>query len=87
MRAEEFSQLVRVQPFVPLKVHLTDGTTYAIYHPDQVIVLRSRLDIGVEPDRSTGVVDRVDHCSLLHVVRVEGIPHSAPSGSDGNGDS
>ena len=87
MRAEEFSQLVRVQPFVPLKVHLTNGTSYDVYHPDQVIVLRSRLDIGVEPDRTTGVVERVDHCSLLHVARVEEIPYRAQSGSDEYGES
>jgi hypothetical protein len=71
MRAEEFSQLLRVRPFVPLRIHMTDGQTYDVRHPDQVIVLRQRVDIGVQPDPRTGVVERVEHCSLLHVVRVE----------------
>jgi hypothetical protein len=74
MRAEEFSQLLRTRPFVPLRIHLTDGKTYEIYHPDLVLVLHQCLDIGVGADPATGVVDAVDHCSLLHVVRVEELP-------------
>jgi hypothetical protein len=79
MRAEELTQLLRAQPFVPLRIHLTDGQTYDIRHPDLVLVLRQRVDIGVQPDPATGVLERVEHCSLLHIVRVEELP-PAPSG-------
>jgi hypothetical protein len=79
MRAEELAELIRVRPFTPLRVHLTTGETYDITHPDQVIVLRQRVDIGLQPDPKTGVVDRVEHCSLLHVVRVEELPRSSES--------
>ncbi len=71
MRPEELLKLIRTRPFAPLRIHMTDGQAFDIAHPDQIIVLRSRVDIGVEPDRKTGVVQRVEHCSLLHVVRVE----------------
>ncbi len=71
MRPEEMTQLLRKRPFTPLRIHLTDGTTYEIHHPEQVLVLRQRLDIGVLPDPTTGVLEAVDSCSLLHVVRVE----------------
>jgi hypothetical protein len=82
MRAEEFAQLLRTRPFVPLRIHLTDGKTYDIYHPDVVLVLHQRLDIGIGANPATGVVDAVDHCSLLHVVRVEELPSpSQPASS------
>ena len=74
MRAEELTELLRTQPFVPLRIHLTDGQTYDIRHPDLVLVLRQRVDIGLQPDPATGVLDRVAHCSLLHIVRVEELP-------------
>jgi hypothetical protein len=77
MRAEEFTELLRTRPFVPLRIHLTDGKTYDVYHPDLVLVLRQRIDVGVAPDPTTGVLDRVEHCSLLHVVRVEEIASSS----------
>ena len=71
MRADEFTQFLRASPCVPLRIHATDGKTYDIRHPEMVLVLRSRLDIGVGGDPTTVVLDRVEHCSLLHVVRVE----------------
>jgi hypothetical protein len=83
MRAKELMELIRKRPFSPLRIHLTDGSVYDIGHPDQIIVLSGRVDIGVAPDPATGVVDRVEHCSLLHVVRVEEL--GAPA-SGGNGD-
>ena len=81
MRAEEFAELMRTRPFVPLRIHLTDGMNYDIYHPDLILVLRSRLDIGVGADPKTGVLDHVEHCSLLHVVRVEELPSQSQSAS------
>ncbi len=57
---------------------MTDGETYDIKHPDTVIVLRQRVDIGFKPDLATGVVERVDHCSLLHIVRVEELAPTTP---------
>jgi hypothetical protein len=79
MRPEELVQLLRRRPFIPLRLHMTDGQTYEIRHPDNVIVLRSRVDLGVMPDPGTGVVERVEYCSLLHIVRVEELQTAAPS--------
>src|SRR5262249_43541964 len=61
MRAEELTALLRVRPFVPLRIHMTDGQTHDIRHPDQVLVLRQRVDIGLQPDHNTGVLERVEH--------------------------
>ena len=81
MRAEEVSELLKTRPFVPLRFHLTNGQTYDIRHPDSVLVLRQRVDIGVQPDPVTGVLERVDHCSLLHIVRIEELPPAKAAGS------
>jgi hypothetical protein len=81
MRADELTELLRTQPFVPLRIHMTDGKTYDIYHPDLVLVLRQRVDIGLQPDPATNVLERVAHCSLLHIVRVEELPPATPTGT------
>lgn len=81
MRAEEFTELLRTRPFVPLRIHLTDGQYYDVRHPDLVLVLRQRVDIGLQPDPETGVLDRVVHCSLLHIVRVEALAGASSAGS------
>jgi hypothetical protein len=83
MRPEEFLELLRRRPFVPLRIHLTDGKTFELRHPDNIIVFRSYLDIGVPADPNTGVSDRVEHVSLVHVVRIEQLASPAPVGGNG----
>jgi hypothetical protein len=83
MRPDEFLDLLHQRPFVPLRIHLTGGKTFDVYHPDVVLVLRSRIDIGIGPDPVHQALDRVEHCSLLHVVRVEELPISTSPKTNG----
>jgi hypothetical protein len=76
MRAEEFSELLRKRPFEPIRIFMTDGQIYYIRHPDNIIVQRQRVDIGLQPDPVSRVVERVAYCSLLHIIRVEAIPEA-----------
>ena len=85
MRAEELMQLVRRKPFQPFRVHVTTGQHYDIRHPEFIIVQRQSAEVGVDPDPKTGVVDRVEYISLLHVVRFQNIDSSAAP-QKGNGE-
>jgi hypothetical protein len=69
MRAEDLHEFTRKRPFSPYRIHTTEGRSYDIRHPDQVIVLRSRVVIGVGGEN--GVPDHIEHVALLHVVRIE----------------
>jgi hypothetical protein len=80
MRPEELKELLNARPFVPLRIHLTDGRVFDIYHPDRVLVLRGRVDIGVAPDPASEILERVEHCALLHIVRVEELPAVSQGG-------
>ena len=85
MRAEEISKLVRRRPFIPIRLHSTTGQFYDIRHPELIWVHRQRVDVALDPDTQTGIVDRVEYLSLLHIVRVEDL--AAPiSPSKGNGE-
>lgn len=81
MRPEELLERLRRRPFIPLRLHMPDGQTYDIRHPDNVLVLRTRVDIGVMPEPGTGVLARVEYCSLLHIVRVEELQTASSSGN------
>jgi hypothetical protein len=80
MRADDFVQLLRSRPFQPFRIHSSDGQTYDIRHPDQLIVLRSRIVVGV--GSGNGVAEHLEHLSLLHVVRVEEIEAETRDPSD-----
>lgn len=69
MSAQGLLELLRARPFVPFRLYATDGRTYDVRHPDQALVLRTRVILpiptaGDPPDRS-------EHLALLHVVRAE----------------
>ncbi len=81
MRPEDLHEFTRKRPFVPYRICVTDGTSYDIRHPDQVIVLRSRIVVGV--GGGNGVPDRIEHVALIHVVRIEEL-QSERSGASGN---
>jgi hypothetical protein len=68
MRPEDLREFTRRQPFEPFCIHITGGKTYDIRHPAQVIVLRSRLVIGVGGDNS--IADSTEHIALIHIVRI-----------------
>jgi len=69
MTAENLLAFTRRRPFLPYRIHVTGGQAYDVRHPDQVIVLRSRIVIGVGGE--DGVPDHIEHIALLHVVRIE----------------
>jgi hypothetical protein len=83
MRPDDLHVFTRKTPFQPFRIVTTDGRTYDIFHPDLVIVMRSRLVIGVGVEN--GEPEHLEHVALLHVVRVEEIP-AEKSKTDGNGE-
>ncbi|MGA2062259.1 MAG: hypothetical protein ABSG67_17385 [Thermoguttaceae bacterium] len=75
---EKLRDELRRQPFVPLRIHLTDGKIYDIRHPEMAMVTSREVYIGrEETSAGSGVARECDLVSLLHVVRVEQMPYSA----------
>ncbi|UCC30647.1 MAG: hypothetical protein JSU86_20930 [Phycisphaerales bacterium] len=69
MRPEDLLELIRKRPFLPFRIHVTDGQTYDIRHPDQIIVLRSRAVVGAGNDN--GLPEYLEHVALVHIVRIQ----------------
>ena len=81
MRPEELRELLATRPFVPLRIHLTDGKSFDIRHPDNVLVLRS-VELGrfaltsrisdLVPEFSPGVRNEITVFHLL--THTSGLP-------------
>lgn len=72
MDAEEIREKLRATPFVPFRVHTSDGKEMEIKHPEMGLLTKSLLIIGrpvVDPMED--FPDRADSISLWHVVRLE----------------
>ena len=78
LRPEKLRDELRRQPFVPLRVYLTDGKTYDIRHPEMAMVTSQEVYIGrEETSPGSGVARECDSDSLLHVVRVDQVPFTS----------
>jgi len=61
--------LLRERPFKPFRIFASDGRTYDIRHPDQALVLVTRVVLPVPG--AGDVPERLEHLALSHIVRVE----------------
>ncbi|MEQ1827073.1 MAG: hypothetical protein ABL921_14055 [Pirellula sp.] len=61
MNTETIREWLNRRPFEPFLLAMSNGETHPVKHPENVIVLKTRLIIGY-PE-----TDSVEHVSLLHV--------------------
>jgi len=80
MRPEDILRFLRARPFAPFRIHMSDGTTFEIAHPELAIVEQSTVLVGVPgPEGPDGPVERTVFCALVHVTRAERINGAALS--------
>jgi hypothetical protein len=67
---QDFQRLLSVRPFQPFRMITSSGERYEVRHPEMAFLLRTKIVLGLDPDRS-GVADDWTMISLLHVTAIE----------------
>ena len=57
MKAEEIFELVHAQPFVPFEVHLVDGRSFVIEHPDFIMRTQDNMTLHLSADERSHRID------------------------------
>ena len=73
MTRKDLAQRVRQRPFVPFRLVLSEGTPYEIRHPEQLMLARDSVVIGV-PGESEDFFETTILVDLWHIVRLEPTP-------------
>lgn len=68
---DDILKLVRQQPFRPFRIHLSDGASYEIRHPELAVVFPRRVEIMVPSPRKPGLMEDSHHCAIMHITRLE----------------
>ncbi len=64
--------MLNSEPFVPFRVHTSDGKQLDVPHPELAFLSRALLFVGEAVDDPTeDIPARVNSVSMLHVVRLE----------------
>ena len=77
MSPEELNRALRRRPYVPLRIHVTDGVHYDILNPEMAMIGRTILFVGLRRDVDSPFFDEPVMVSMRHVTRVEPIVEAA----------
>ena len=78
MGRDDLRDLIRRQPFVPVRIFLTDGKTVDIHHPDQIYLARTYFQVPAAVDEG-GYSVKTEYCSFSHLVRVDDLAEYNPT--------
>jgi hypothetical protein len=83
MRPLEIQHWLRAAPFRPFRVHLSDGSSHEVPHPELASLSVHHFMVYMDPDVH-GIPRQSVMCDPMHVTRVEPIP-THDSGSRNGG--
>lgn len=77
MDPEQINSLTRRRPFIPFRIHVTDGVHYDVTNPEFISIGRTVLFVGVRRDPNSEFFDEPVLVALRHVTRVEPLVNQA----------
>jgi hypothetical protein len=69
MKPEELIELLEERPFMPLRLHMSNGRIHEVRHPEMAIVGENMVALGVPQEGSE--YPRIRLVSLPHINEVE----------------
>jgi hypothetical protein len=67
MNPDDLIALMRIQPFQPFIVHLNNGATFEVRHPDQAMVVGEMLLVAHDGDQ----LERIAMLNIAHITTTE----------------
>jgi hypothetical protein len=67
MNPDDLITLMRLQPFQPFTVHVNNGRTFEVRHPDQAMVVGEMLLVAHNGDQ----LERIASISIAHITTTE----------------
>ena len=77
MPANELLRMLRAQPFVPFRMHVTEGMVYEVRHPEMVIVMAAAAIVAFPDPANEAMASGWELVDLRHIIRLEPIAAQA----------
>jgi len=78
MGPEEIKTILGERPFKPFRIHMSDGASYEVRHPEMVLVAKRQLVVGLTKSRGEDVPEQIAFVNILHITRIEPINGKKP---------
>ena len=83
MYVNEIRDYLRQQPFKPLRLHLSDQSSYEVRHPEMIMVTRTLVLVATRLG-ADDVPEQLAYLDPIHITRIEPLN---PADAKGNGKS
>ena len=78
IRPEDVRELLHKQPFQPFRIHMSNGQTYDVNHPELAMVTRGTIVVAKPvPDSVEPIGEGIHLVSVLHINNIEMRPTAA----------
>jgi len=78
MRVTEIVGLLTARPFESFGIYMSDGSAYAVKHPDQIILTPRAAHVGIlDNSHKRPVAQRVAICALTYITRLGPAPRAS----------
>jgi hypothetical protein len=81
MPATELLRMLHMKPFVPFRMHGSEGMVYEIRHPEMVIVMAAAAIVGFPDPANEELASGWELVDLRHIIRLEPLRSQAGSPS------
>jgi len=84
MAPADLLHALRQRPFIPFRLHVSDGTVHTIRHPESLLIGLSSAIVGISDNPDTPTYTRTETVDMRHIVRIVPIEGHAPPSFGGN---
>ena len=70
MRPDQIRAHLRKQPFRPIRLYVSDGSSYEVHHPELALVTRAEVVIALDPGDDE-IPEQSVYCNPVHITRIE----------------
>ena len=71
MSPDFIRKLLQAKPFEPFRIHLIDGQSYEVRHPEMALVGYRSITLGIPRRNNDFIYQSVVHISLINIGRIE----------------
>ena len=68
------------EPFQPVRICLSDGSSHEVRHPENALVTQYDIAIAIEAENGD-LPERMVFCDPMHVTRIEPLPDTTGGGA------
>lgn len=76
MRPDEIRAHLRREPFRPIRIYISDGSSYDVRRPELMFVSRAEVVIGLDAGDDE-LPERCVYCDPLHITRIQPLDAAA----------